>query len=68
MRFDVGEHGLDGTSYMAHTTMSTEFYSGPLEVGYTALQSGYEKHLLESLQTLGINLASEPVPSLHTFA
>ena len=51
-----------------HTTMSAELLSGPLEVGYPALTSGYEKHFVEALQTLGTNLASEPVPCLSTFA
>jgi hypothetical protein len=41
--------------------------SGPLEVGYTALTSGYEKPLVEALQKLGINLISEPVLYLSIF-
>jgi hypothetical protein len=51
-----------------HMTMSTQLLSGPLEVGYPALSSGYEKHFVEALQTLGTNLASEPVTCLSTFA
>ena len=50
-----------------HATMSAELLSGPLEVGYPALSSGYEKHFVEALQALGINLASEPV-CFSTFA
>jgi hypothetical protein len=49
-------------------TMSAELLSGPLEVGYPALSSGFEKHFVEALQALGINLASEPVPCLSIFA
>jgi len=52
MRFDVQEHGL----------------KGPLEVGYPTLLSGYERPVVEALQTLGINLASEPVSCLYAFA
>ncbi|KAI0283502.1 alcohol oxidase [Russula brevipes] len=44
MRFDTREHGLEG----------------PLEVGYPTLLSGYEKPFVEAIQSLGINLASEP--------
>ncbi|KAI0280314.1 alcohol oxidase, partial [Russula aff. rugulosa BPL654] len=44
MRFDLREHGLDG----------------PVEVGYPALSSGFEKDFVEALQALGINIASEP--------
>ena len=51
-----------------YPTMSAELLSGSLEVGYTALPSNYEKHFVEALQMLGTNLASEPVPCLHTFA
>jgi hypothetical protein len=51
-----------------HTTISAELLSGPLEVGYPALSSGYEKPFVEALQKLGINIASEPVPYLFTFA
>jgi hypothetical protein len=51
-----------------HTTMSAQLFSGPLEVGYPVLSSGYEKHFVEALQSLGTNLASEPVPCLSTFA
>ena len=51
-----------------HTTISAELLSGPVEVGYPSLPSGYEKHFVEALQTLGTNLASEPVPCLSTFA
>ncbi len=51
-----------------HTTVSAELLSGPLEVGYPALSSNYEKHFVEALQTLGTNLASEPVRCLSTFA
>jgi hypothetical protein len=70
MRFDLREHGLEGTSCsrVMYTTMSAEPLSGPIEVGYPALPSGYEKHFVEALQTLGIDLASEPVPCLSTFA
>lgn len=51
-----------------HTAMSAELLSGPLDVGYPALSSGYEKHFVEAIQTLGINLASEPVPCFSSFA
>ena len=51
-----------------HTNIKTELVSGPLEVGYTALPSGYEKPLVEALQKLGINLIAEPVLYLSTFA
>ncbi|KAF8486327.1 alcohol oxidase [Russula ochroleuca] len=44
VRFDVREHGIEG----------------PLEVGYAALSSGYEKLLVEALQKAGINLNAEP--------
>ncbi|KAH9990441.1 GMC oxidoreductase-domain-containing protein [Russula vinacea] len=44
VKFDVREHGLEGT----------------LEVGYATLPSGYEKLLVEALQNLGINLNAEP--------
>jgi hypothetical protein len=69
MRFDLREHGLEGTSVILiiHTTMSTELLPGPLEVGYPALSSGFEKHFVEALQTLGVNLASEPVLCLFIF-
>jgi len=45
----------------------TELLSGPIEVAYPALSSGYEKHFVEALRTLGTNLASEPVLCLSTF-
>jgi choline dehydrogenase-like flavoprotein len=44
VRFDAREHGLEG----------------PLEVGYAALSSGYEKLLVEALKKSGIHLNVEP--------
>jgi hypothetical protein len=41
--------------------MLTERLLGPLEVGYPTLLSGFERPFVEAMQTLGINLASEPV-------
>ncbi len=43
-------------------------HPGPLEVGYSALSSGFEKPFVEALQMLGINLAPEPVLCPYTFA
>lgn len=65
MRFDLREHGLEGTPYSSCIrSRSVELLSGPLEVGYPAMPSGFEKHFVEALQTLGTNLASEPVSCL----
>ncbi len=50
------------------STISTEYLSGPLEVGYPALSSGYEKPFVEALRALGINLALAPVLFPYTIA
>lgn len=42
-------------------------FSGLLEVGYPALLSGFERGVVEALQTVGISLVSEPVEYLYTF-
>lgn len=73
MRFDPREHGLEGKSCpnaYGHQSISFECLSGPLEVGDPKLLSGFEKPFVEAMQTLGINLASEPVctPYSHKFA
>jgi hypothetical protein len=47
-----------------HMNISIKLLSGPLEVGYTTLPSGYEKPFVEALQKLGINLNVEPVLSI----
>ena len=46
--------------------VTTEHYPGPLEVGYPTLLSGFEKPVVQAMQTVGINLASEPVCTIFT--
>ena len=49
-------------------SLSTTMTISTSLVGYLALSSGYEQHVADAFQTVGINLAPEPVPCLYTFA
>ena len=49
-------------------SLSTTMTISTSLVGYLALSSGYEQHVVDAFQTVGINLAPEPVPCLYTFA
>jgi len=49
-----------------HMTKPTGLLPGLLEVGYPTLLSGFEKPVVRAMQTLGVNLASEPVCTLFT--
>jgi hypothetical protein len=54
--------------FLTTVTISTGLLSGAPEVGYLALSSGYEQHVVDALQTTGINLTSKQVPCLYIYA
>ena len=54
-----GNTGSKACHSLIYTIILTELLSGPLEVGYPILLSGYEKPFAKAMQTLWVNLASE---------